>query len=100
MKHPDGWKRLSYLMSTTKEFNATDYKDMVFALLGIVEGSQQLSINYLSSFINLLKEAVRFSITEEKCLEILEGNRKIIDTELPSWLPDGQKRIPLKYSME
>jgi Heterokaryon incompatibility protein (HET) len=80
--------QLPYLINLTSSFSASDPKDMVFALLGMIRPeSTPISIDYRRSVEEILKDVVCFAITEYESLGILEGNRISLVESSCSWLP-------------
>src|SRR5204863_9740922 len=89
------------LLRDTRNFEATDPRDKIFALYGIAEGlyEQDGNRNTLSLFQpdytkpveHVYREFTRILITHTKCLDILSlcGNHATNRIRnLPSWVPD------------
>ena len=86
------WEKLtlSELVLTSQNRQATDPRDKVFALLGLMNEQNILTADYTMSTEEVYITAAKYCIEQEKDLRILRvrckgltGNRK-----LPSWVPD------------
>jgi hypothetical protein len=85
----DFWRLLSTLLCGTQQFQASDPRDKVYALLGLIgDKSARLTVDYSWDLGQVFRETVRFCILEEKTLNIIQGNRKSSSGALPSWAPD------------
>lgn len=83
--------RLSYLIYMNKQRQASNPRDKVYALYGLVQAYQKvpLEISYAMSVDDVYRSTVRSCIENEGCLSILTyvsefGNQ----SDLPSWVPD------------
>ena len=87
---------LPLLLWTFHNRRATDHRDKVFALLGLVtdwNGQDAIRANYRSETPDLYRSLVLDMINRTQSLSILEGDLKGDATEerhlkLPSWIPD------------
>jgi len=80
------------LMQVTREFEATDPRDRVYALLGMNERwKSNFPVDYSKTVDQILKDVVQFAISEDRNLRILEGNRKLLAQNSPTWLPAHQR---------
>ncbi|KAK3385530.1 hypothetical protein B0H63DRAFT_473086 [Podospora didyma] len=89
----DGGQALSWLLRTTKAFRATDPRDKVYALLGLVRKRDQAFIvrpDYSLPKESVFTSLVIAAIKDMLSLEILEGNRKLTNDFGPSWIPELQ----------
>lgn len=85
---------LSRLLFASRGFKATDPRDKIFAILGMLgEKRAQILVDYTKPIELILKEAVEFAITEEKSLMILYGNRAALTSDEPSWLPVAERYL-------
>ena len=92
--------RLSYLMYITWAREASDPRDKVYALYGLVQGYQKvpLEISYTKSVEDVYRSTVRFCIENEGNLSILRqvsGFRS--QPGFCSWVPDWRGRLKLGY---
>lgn len=85
----ESYSLLSLLHRTTF-FQATDLRDKVYALLGLVNNSADrytIYPDYDKPLVDLCKELVRYLVESRENLAILHGNRCENQAEGPSWLP-------------
>ena len=100
--------RLSDLIITNWKREASDPRDKVYALYGLVQGYQKvpLEISYAISVEDVYKSTVRFCIENEGSLSILEHVSQFRNhSYFPSWVPDWRDRsnsgcCPVKKSAE
>ena len=88
--------RLSQLIYTTWQREASDRRDKVYALYGLVQDYQKvpLEISYAMSVEDVYRSTVRFCIENERSLSILTHvSRMRTLSDLPSWVPDWRNRI-------
>ena len=90
--------RLSELIYDNWGREATDPRDKVYALYGLVQGYQKvpLEINYAMSVEHVYRSTVRFCIENEGKLSILNSvsHFRKQSHHLPSWVPDWRDRFP------
>ncbi|KAI1406410.1 HET-domain-containing protein [Hypoxylon fuscum] len=84
---------LSQLRSEFWSFEATDQRDLIYGLLGLVtdwgEDAQPLVPDYSLSPTSVICNAFLRSIRQSRNLEALEGGRWLNDNGgLPTWIPD------------
>ena len=95
--------RLSGLIRGNWRREATDHRDKVYALYGLVQGYQEvpLEINYAMSVEDVYRSTVRFCIENEGKLSILNSvsDFRKQSHHLPSWVPDWRDRFPLSGSL-
>ncbi|KIW00685.1 uncharacterized protein PV09_07869 [Verruconis gallopava] len=85
---PECKERLSALIRVSTGYLATDPRDMIFALHGIIgKTNNQLRIDYNFNLDTVYRETVEFAMKEYGTLSILEGNRLKIPTDYPTWYP-------------
>jgi Heterokaryon incompatibility protein (HET) len=78
------------LTLTTRNFQAGNPRDKVYALLGMLNNrGAGLPIDYSKSLEDVLKDAFRYTLTPGNELLALEGNRGAHPGPGPSWLPDS-----------
>ena len=91
--------RLSKLIYDNWGREATDPRDKVYALYGLVQGYQEvpLEVNYAMSVEDVYRSTVRFCIENEGKLFILNNvsDFRKQSHHLPSWVPDWRDRFPL-----
>ena len=83
--------RLSRLIYLSKRRRASDPRDKVYALYGLVQAYQKvpLEISYSMSVEDVYRSTVRFCIENEGSLSILEHVSEFRNQlDLPSWVPD------------
>ncbi len=83
--------RLSDLIITNGKREASDPRDKVYALYGLVQGYQKvpLEISYAMSVEDVYKSTVRFCIQNEGSLSILTHVSQFRNqSDFPSWVPD------------
>ena len=88
---------LSDLISTNWARKASDPRDKVYALYGLLQDYQNvhLEINYATSVGDVYKSAVRFSIENEGKLSILGQVSQFRNhPDQPSWVPDWREKSP------
>jgi len=84
---PPKSRAFAQLLRLTCNFNATDPRDKIYALLGMIgDDGKEFPVDYTRSLQEVWREAVSFSITKSRNLEILETNREYIDPHVPSWM--------------
>ena len=91
--------RLHTLLSVLlafRDFEATDPRDKVFALLGLVQNTGHSSLllpNYKEPVAKVYEDVVHYHIQSNGNLDILSaaGFSKLSVNELPSWAPDWRK---------
>ena len=80
------------LVSLHRKFQATDPRDKVFALLGLIrkyeDHSSRPRINYSVSTREVYTTFARMSLRRESKLEILRHCNERLVPDLPSWAPD------------
>jgi hypothetical protein len=85
-------RSLYTLLSTTYNFfYSTEPRDKIYALLGLVEQSQDPSVipNYAKSVAEVYEETWYYLLRTEKTLDILLDRRTCRESsDLPSWIPD------------
>ena len=99
--------RLSDLLFRTCGRNASDPRDKVYALYGLVQDHQKvpLEISYAMSVEDVYRSTVRFCIQNERTLSILTYvSANGSQSDLPSWVPDwrdgygsGRACVDAKY---
>lgn len=91
--------RLSELIIYNWKREATDPRDKVYSLYGLVQGYQEvpLEINYAMSVEDVYRSTVRFCIENEGKLSILNNvsDFRRQSHHMPSWVPDWRDRFPL-----
>ncbi len=88
-------RSLSWLVTISMRFQATDPRDKVFALLGLAsDGAQSFKPNYTKTFGEVLQDFVKFDVQYHKSLRSLLFPRFRIHTDESSWTPDffGEQR--------
>ena len=94
---------LSDLIYSNWKREATDPRDKIYALYGLLQGYQvvPLEINYAMSVEDVYRSTVRFCIENEGKLFILNSasNFRKQSLHLPSWVPDWRHRFPLGRSV-
>ena len=88
--------RLSQLIYNTQQREASDRREKVYALYGLVQEYQKvpLEISYAMSVEDVCRSAVRFCIENERSLSILTHVSLFrTQSDLPSWVPDWRNRI-------
>lgn len=85
-----GFLKLSDLLLQTRSCKATDPRDKVFSMLGLVDPKlYELKPDYRLSTAEVFKEAVFSIITKTKRLDILSAAQNLDGIEgLPSWAPN------------
>ena len=79
------------LFRTSLDREASDPRDKVYALYGLVQGYQKvpLTVSYAMSVEDLYRSTVRFCIENEESLSILKPVPTFKNqSDLPSWVPD------------
>ena len=93
---PDPAKRsLSWLVTISTKFQATDPRDKFYALLGLSsDGAQSFKPDYTKTFGEVLQDFVKFDVQYHKSLRSLLFPRFRIHPDEPSWTPDlfGEQR--------
>ncbi|KAI6086931.1 HET-domain-containing protein [Hypoxylon rubiginosum] len=88
---------LLQLRSTFWTFQATDQRDLIYALLGVANdwgiGMEPLEPDYSLSYAKIVCEVFFRCIRQTKSLLALGGYRWLSDTGLPSWIPDMKVSI-------
>ena len=83
--------RLSELIYTSQKREASEPRDKVYALYGLVQDNQKvpLEISYAMSVEDIYRSTVRFCIENEEKLSILIQVSEYNNTpDLPSWVPN------------
>jgi hypothetical protein len=85
------------LLHTTRNCEATDPKDKIFAILGLVDRRtrSQVPVDYSRSIVDIYTNVATAVIAERKSLDIIQygcGNGSVSQLMgLPSWVPDWSK---------
>lgn len=83
------------LIRITEKFQATDPRDRVFALQGMITAKTVLPpIDYASTFHEVMRGVVQFAIEEHGNLAILESNRVSLANTAASWYPVFREVAP------
>ncbi|KAI4862198.1 HET-domain-containing protein [Hypoxylon rubiginosum] len=85
------------LRSTFWTSEATDQRDLIYALLGLAnnwgDDMQPLKPNYSLPYAKVVCEVFFRCVRQTKDLQALRGYRWLPDTGLPSWIPDMRVSI-------
>ena len=91
---------LSFVFFSTMGFLATDAKDKVFAILGLIQQghADALDVNYQNTIAEVYLKATQISLSTEDgfyiiCLAGLTHSSNI--PHLPSWVPDFSRDLPI-----
>jgi hypothetical protein len=77
------------MLKDTNFFHATDYRDKIYALLGLAPAMyQDFQIDYSRSLKHLLMDLIQFLADKEGILNILFGNRSSKSRLEPTWTPE------------
>jgi len=95
-------QNLDWLLRTTARFKATDSRDKLYALLGLVEDGDIIEPSYTANYNEVVKAYVLSHIERYASLRVLLGNRYREASSGLSWVPDlldnefhgGQGLIP------
>ncbi|KAM7183794.1 heterokaryon incompatibility protein [Rhypophila sp. PSN 637] len=93
---------IDWLLRVTRRFQATDPRDKLFAVRGVVIDGQLVTPNYSKSFEEVVKDLAINHIRAYSSLQILLGNR--FREHSPSWTPDIladdlQRATEMHYSL-
>jgi hypothetical protein len=87
--------RIDYMLSYTRVLQASDPRDKIYALLGLLSRAyaQHVPPNYAKPVSHAYLAAVKASILVDKCLDILSQVERVRGTvgDLPSWIPDWRQ---------
>jgi hypothetical protein len=87
---------LLQLLSLSRNLRATDLRDKVYALLGLVyDDSQKILPDYTISIEQLCMDVVLHLISKNRDLGILSGPRPKWEGSRPSWAPDLRWGYPV-----
>ncbi|EXK79874.1 hypothetical protein FOQG_15552 [Fusarium oxysporum f. sp. raphani 54005] len=85
---------LTWLIEVSRRFEASNCRDKIFALLGLVcEQDRLLEPDYEQPVSVVLMNVVEFLINSWGNLHILLGNRFEVNPDGPSWAPDLGSRL-------
>lgn len=85
---------LTTLIEVSRRFEASNCRDKIFALLGLVcEQDRRLEPDYEQPVPTLLMNVVEFLVRSWGNLHILLGNRFEVNPDGPSWTPDLGSRL-------
>jgi hypothetical protein len=80
---------LLWMQLVTWRFEATDDRDMIFALLGLVpDNDKAVEPNYTKPTSDVLMDYVTFFINRDKSLDCIGSNRRAHCSTLPTWAPE------------
>lgn len=83
---------LQFLLFQTRGRNATDPKDRIYAIRGLVKNPAVIEVDYTRALKDIYSDAVKACIIQDDCLSILtcvEVRRTDESAKLmPSWVPD------------
>lgn len=86
-------RNLDWLLRLTRRFKATDPRDKLFAMLGLVDDGSIIEPSYTTSFEQVLAKFVVGHVEQYTSLRVLLGNRygeeEVGTAQLgPSWVPE------------
>ncbi|KAK3369983.1 hypothetical protein B0H63DRAFT_402292 [Podospora didyma] len=81
-------RNLDWLLRTSARFQATDPRDKLYALLGLVEDGNIITPDYSKSYEEVVRMFVASHIEKYSSLRVLLGNRYRAIPSSPSWVPD------------
>ncbi|KAM0715003.1 hypothetical protein Q7P37_009468 [Cladosporium fusiforme] len=102
-------KTLGGLLALTGEFNSSDPRDRVFALLGMASAAgAAIPPDYRHSVIRVIEEAVMYLIEESSTVDILLDGRATrlawgkdrLTGVMPTWIPDLTKLLKAGYMFD
>ena len=94
--------RLNFLLCLTRTRQATDPRDKIYSLLGLVQNSMAIASycitpEYCTSVEEIYTTAAKRIVATDRNLEILSAsNGFVMDSNLPSWVPDWRTNLFVK----
>ena len=101
----DKWTSFRSLLEINRFRNATEPRDMIYALRGILDQSvaEFITVAYVSPLADVYANAVKVCIKKEETLAVLGSveyrrNEKS-RTQMPSWVPDWQYKTSVAVDL-